>query len=112
MRKTLSLVLYMLLVEVIAVYLVVFPVYAFQVSSSTTGYVRVASQAAVSLMLTAQRAASVASLAAVIMRLPVGDLPGVTAGQSAFPRACYPQAPRRALTHETQRRPNHERFTR
>ena len=47
MRKKLSLVLYMVFVEAIAVYLVVFPVYAFQVSSSTTGYVRVASQAAV-----------------------------------------------------------------
>ena len=46
MRKTLSLVLYMLLVEVVAVYLIVFPVSAFQVSSSTTGYVRVASQSA------------------------------------------------------------------
>ena len=45
MRKKLSLCLYMMLVEVVACYLVVFPVYAFQVSSSTTGYVRVASQA-------------------------------------------------------------------
>ena len=34
--------LYLLLTEMIAVYLVVFPVYAFQVSSSSTGYVRVA----------------------------------------------------------------------
>ena len=40
MRKKLSLVLYMLLVELVAIYLVVFPVSAFQVSSSTTGYVR------------------------------------------------------------------------
>ena len=38
MRKKLSLILYMLLVEAVACYLVVVPVYAFQVSSSTTGY--------------------------------------------------------------------------
>jgi hypothetical protein len=74
MRKTLSLCLYMLLVEVIACYLVVVPVYAFQVSSSTTGYVRVASQAAVSTMLTAQRAASVASLATGISASTAGSV--------------------------------------
>jgi len=74
MRAKLSLCLYMLLVEAIAVYLVVFPVYAFQVSSSTTGYVRVASQAAVSTMLTVQRAASVASLATGISASTAGSV--------------------------------------
>ena len=43
MRAKLSLCLYLLLVEVVAYVLVVFPVSAFQASSSTTGYVRVAS---------------------------------------------------------------------
>ena len=74
MRKKLSLCLYMMLVEVVAMYLVVFPVYAFQVSSSTTGYVRVASQAAVSTMLTAQRAATVASLATGISASTAGSV--------------------------------------
>jgi hypothetical protein len=74
MRKTLSLCLYLLLVDVVACYLVVFPVYAFQVSSSTTGYVRVASQAAVSTMLTAQRAATVASLATGISASTAGSV--------------------------------------
>ena len=74
MRKKLSLCLYMLLVDVVACHLVVFPVYAFQVSSSTTGYVRVASQAAVSTMLTAQRAATVASLATGISASTAGSV--------------------------------------
>ena len=74
MRKKLSLCLYMLLVDVVACYLVVFPAYAFQVSSSTTGYVRVASQAAVSTMLTAQRAATVASLATGISASTAGSV--------------------------------------
>ena len=74
MRKKLSLCLYMLLVEVVAYALVVFPVSAFQVSSSTTGYVRVASQAAVSTMLTAQRAATVASLATGISASTAGSV--------------------------------------
>jgi hypothetical protein len=74
MRKKLSLCLYLLLVEAVACYLVVFPVYAFQVSSSTTGYVRVASQAAVSTMLTAQRAAAVASLATGISASTAGSV--------------------------------------
>ena len=45
MRKTVAIVtkgLYLLLTEMIAVYLIAFPVHAFQVSSSSTGYVRVA----------------------------------------------------------------------
>src|SRR5207253_8853044 len=74
MRKTLNLCLYMLLVDLISMYLVVFPAYAFQVSSSTTGYVRIASQAAVSTMLTAQRAATVASLATGISASTAGSV--------------------------------------
>ncbi len=74
MRTKLGICLYMLLVDVICCYLVVFPVYAFQVSSSTTGYVRVASQAAVSTMLTAQRAATVASLATGISASTAGSV--------------------------------------
>ena len=66
MRTKLGICLYMLLVEVVAYALVVFPVYAFQVSSSTTGYVRVASQAAMSSMVAAQRAATLASVAPLI----------------------------------------------
>jgi hypothetical protein len=63
MRKTLSLCLYMLLVEVIAVYLVVFPAYAFQVSSSTTGYVRILNLSGASTMFAANRASTIASIA-------------------------------------------------
>jgi len=74
MRAKLSLCLYLLLVDVVGFYLVVFPAYAFQVSSSTTGYVRVASQAAVSTMLTAQRAATVASLATGISASTAGSV--------------------------------------
>ena len=49
MRKTITTVtkgFYLLLTEMIAVYLIAFPVHAFQVSSSSTGYVRVATQSA------------------------------------------------------------------
>ena len=74
MRTKLGMCLYMLLVDVVCCYLVVFPAYAFQVSSSTTGYVRVASQAAVSTMLTAQRAATVASLATGISASTAGSV--------------------------------------
>ncbi|MBI3806202.1 MAG: hypothetical protein HY281_01610 [Nitrospirae bacterium] len=74
MRKTLTRALYLVCVDLIALYLVVLPAYAFQVSSSTTGYVRVASQAAVSTMLTAQRAATVASLATGISASTAGSV--------------------------------------
>ena len=57
MRKTIVKGLYLLLTEMIAVYLVAFPVHAFQVSSSSTGYVRVATASAVSAYQVAQRAA-------------------------------------------------------
>lgn len=74
MRKKLSLMLYMLLVEAVACYLVVFPVYAFQVSSSTTGYVRVASQAAVSSMVAAQRVATLSSVASLVSSSTAGTI--------------------------------------
>src|SRR5437660_2721811 len=74
MREKLTLALYLVFVDLISMYLVVFPAYAFQVSSSTTGYVRVASQAAVSTMLAAQRAASVASLATGISASTAGSV--------------------------------------
>ena len=60
MRKTVITVrkgLYLLLTEMIAVYLIAFPVHAFQVSSSSTGYVRVATASAISAYQVAQRAA-------------------------------------------------------
>jgi len=63
MRKTLSLVLYMLLVELVAIYLVVFPAYAFQVSSSTTGYVRTVNAAGAAPMFAANRAANISTIA-------------------------------------------------
>jgi len=58
----------------IAVYLIAFPVYAFQVSSSTTGYVRVASHAAVTSMVAAQRAATLSSVAALVSTSTAGSI--------------------------------------
>ena len=63
MRKTLSLCLYMMLVEVVAMYLVVFPVYAFQVSSSTTGWVRTLNTSGASAMFAASRPAQLSAVA-------------------------------------------------
>ncbi|MDP1768372.1 MAG: hypothetical protein Q8L74_06145 [Nitrospirota bacterium] len=74
MRKKLSLVLYLLFVDLVAYALVVCPVSAFQLSSSTTGYVRVASQAAMSTMLTAQRATTLASVAPLISGASAGSV--------------------------------------
>ncbi len=74
MRKKLSLMLYLLLVEAVACALVVVPVYAFQVSSSSTGYVRVASQAAVSSMVAAQRAATLSSVASLVSTSTAGSI--------------------------------------
>jgi hypothetical protein len=65
MRAKLSLVLYMLVVEAVAVYLVVFPVYAFQVSQSTTGWVRTLNASGSSAMFAASRSATIASIAQV-----------------------------------------------
>jgi len=63
MRAKLSLCFYMLLVDVVACYLVVFPAYAFQVSSSTTGYVRTLTLSGASTMFAANRASTIASIA-------------------------------------------------
>ena len=64
MRKTLSLLLYMLLVDVVAISLVVVPVYAFEVSSSTTGYVRTLNASGASAMFAASRPAQLSAVAA------------------------------------------------
>ena len=69
MRKTVTIVtkgLYLLLTEMIAVYLIAFPVHAFQVSSSSTGYVRVATASAISAYQVAQRAAFTGAVASAI----------------------------------------------
>ena len=66
MWKTVAKGLYLLLTEVIALYLVVFPVSAFQVSSSSTGYVRLASAAAVSAYQVANRAVFTSALASAV----------------------------------------------
>ena len=58
MRKNLTLLLYCAFVDVVAYTLVVLPAYAFQIGSSGTGYVRIASQAATAAMLSAQRSAT------------------------------------------------------
>ena len=63
MRAKLSLCFYMLLVEVVGFYLVVVPVYAFQVSSSTTGYVRTLNASGASAMLSSARPAQLSSVA-------------------------------------------------
>ena len=69
MRKTVVTLtngLYLLLTELIAIYLIAFPVHAFQVSSSSTGYVRVATASAISAYQVAQRAAFTGALASAI----------------------------------------------
>ena len=69
MRKTIATLkkgFYLLLTEMIAVYLIAFPVHAFQVSSSSTGYVRVATASAISAYQVAQRAAFTGALASAI----------------------------------------------
>ena len=69
MRKTVATItkgLYLLFTELIAVYLIVFPVHAFQVSSSSTGYVRVATASAIGAYQTAQRAAFTGALASAV----------------------------------------------
>ena len=69
MRKTIALItkgFYLLLTEMIAVYLIAFPVHAFQVSSSSTGYVRVATASAISAYQVAQRAAFTSAVASAI----------------------------------------------
>jgi len=63
MRAKLSLCCYLLLVEVVAVYLVVCPVSAFQVSQSTTGYVRTLNASGASAMFSATRPSQLAAVA-------------------------------------------------
>jgi hypothetical protein len=63
MRSKLSRCLYLLLVDFMATYLVVVPVYAFQASSSTTGYVRSMNLSGASAMFAANRASTIASIA-------------------------------------------------
>ena len=84
--------LYLLLTELIALYLVAFPVYAFQLSSSSTGYVRVATQSAQlayvaanrgALISTVAAAAAVTSPASVAVRLVTGPVGWTALGVSA-----------------------------
>ena len=74
MRNTLTRTFYLLFVDLVVYCLVVHPVYAFQISSSTTGYVRVASQAAVSSMVAAQRAATLSSVASLVSTSSAGSI--------------------------------------
>ena len=92
MRKTVAKWVYLLLTELIAVYLVACPVSAFQVSSSSTGYVRVATSAAIGVYQTAQRAAftgalasavSAPTLASVAVRIATGPVGWTALGVSA-----------------------------
>ena len=103
MRKTVATLkkgLYLLLTEMIAVYLIAFPVHAFQVSSSSTGYVRVATASAISAYQVAQRAAftsavasaiSAPTAASVAVRLATGPVGGGCSG-------CRPPSRWRACT--------------
>jgi hypothetical protein len=65
MRKTLSLCLYLLLVELVAISLVVIPVYAFTASQSTTGWVRTLNASGASAMFAASRPAQLSAVASV-----------------------------------------------
>ena len=66
MRQTLMKYLYLVVVDLIAMYLVAYPVYAFQISSSSTGYVRVATASAIGAYQTAQRAAFTSAVASAV----------------------------------------------
>lgn len=74
MRNTLTHALYLLFVDLVFYCLVVHPVSAFQLSSSTTGYVRVASQTAVTSMVAAQRAATLSSVASLVSTSTAGSI--------------------------------------
>jgi hypothetical protein len=74
MRKKLTLALYLCFVELLSYMLVVVPAYSFQVSSSTTGYVRIASQAATQAMVAAQRSATLAAVAPLISGASAGSV--------------------------------------
>lgn len=66
MRKTVTKYVYLVLVDLIALYLVASPVSAFQISSSSTGYVRVATSAAIGAYETANRAAFTSAVASAV----------------------------------------------
>ena len=66
MRKTIIKGLYLLLTELIAIYLIACPVHAFQVSSSSTGYVRVATASAIAAYQVAHKASFVSAVAAAV----------------------------------------------
>ena len=92
MRKVLTTCVYVLLTEMIAMYLVVNPVYAFNVANSTTGYVRVASQTSQLAYIAVQRASLISTLAPVItaptaasvaIRLVTGPVGWTTLGVAA-----------------------------
>ncbi len=66
MRKTVTHIFYLLFTELIAIYLVTSPVWAFQVSSSSTGYVRVATSASIGAYQATQRVAFTSALASTL----------------------------------------------
>ena len=74
MRKKLALVLYLLLVDVIASYMIVAPVQAFTAADSTTGFVRRATAASMTSLMGAQRAANVSALATAIAASSAGTV--------------------------------------
>ena len=86
MRKTLTRALYLLFVDLVCYALVVHPVYAFQVSSSTTGYARVASQAAVSAYQGARAVAQAEAIAAAV----VGSASGASVALRLVAGASWP----------------------
>jgi hypothetical protein len=86
MRKKLTLALYLGFVELLSYMLVVFPAYSFQVSSSTTGYVRVASAAAVS----SYQAAKLATQAAAVGTAIAGSSSGASMALRVVAGASWP----------------------
>lgn len=83
---------YLLLVELIGIYLIVFPVYAFNVASSSTGYVRVATSSALVVYQAANRAVftsavasavTASSVASVAVRVATGPVGWAALGVSA-----------------------------
>lgn len=92
MRQIITKGLYILFVEMIATYLIVFPVYAFNVAQSSTGYVRVATSTAVTVYQGAQRAVftnavatamASASPVSVAVRIATGPVGWTALGVSA-----------------------------
>ena len=92
MRQTIARGFYLLVVEMIAVYLVAVPVYAFQVSNSSTGFVRVITQASqfgyvatnrASLLATVASAAAVTNPVSMAVRLVSGPVGWAALGLSA-----------------------------